>query len=101
MKIRALLISAMLTIVLIVTKLITAQTDDCGLATYEDADGLVVIESENLPIADTDWSIKSNFNNVTSASYLSWNGNNNFNSPGNGLITTKIKINTPEAYRFR
>jgi hypothetical protein len=58
MKIRALLILAMLTIVLIVTKLITAQTDDCGLATSEDADGLVVIESENLPIADTDWSIK-------------------------------------------
>ncbi len=101
MKIRVLLISAMLTNALLFPKLITAQTDDCGLATYEDVDGLIVIEAENLPIDGTDWSIKSNFNDFTGTGYLSWDGNNNFNSPGNGLITTKIRINTPGTYRFR
>lgn len=90
----------MLTSVLILPKLITAQTDDCELTTYENVDGLVVIEAENLPIDETDWSIKSNFNDFTGAGYLSWDGNNNFNSPRNGLITTKIRIHTPGTYGF-
>ncbi len=81
--------------------MITAQTDDCGSAFYEDVDGLVIIEAENLDIDATDWSIKSNFTDYSSTGYLSWDGNNNYGSPGNGLITTMVRINTAGTYRFR
>jgi len=75
--------------------------DDCEDAIYIDITGLVVIEAENLVIDQTNWNIKIDFNGYTGTGYLSWDGNNNFNSPGNGLISTRIKINTPGTYRFR
>jgi len=77
------------------------QQNECGDATYEDDNGLVTIEAENLDITGLDWNVKTAFANYTGTGYLSWDGNNNFNSPGNGLITTKIRINTPGQYRFR
>lgn len=75
--------------------------DDCGTANYQDDAGLVVIEAENLEISGTNWNIKTNFNDYTGAGYLSWDGNNSLNNPGNGLITTSIKISTPGTYRFQ
>ncbi len=86
---------------LVLPKSIIAQTDDCGAATYQDIDGLIVIEAENLNISGTNWSINSNFSDFTGGGYLSWDGDNHFNSPGNGLISTVIKIETPGTYRFR
>ena len=101
MKTKYLLMSVLLFSTLLLPKQITAQTDDCGSAIYEDDNGLVVIEAENLAIDGTNWSVKFNFSDFTGAGYLSWDGNNNFNSPGNGLISTEIRINTPGTYRFR
>lgn len=80
---------------------IIPNADDCSGAAYEDNAGLIIIEAENLVIDDTDWSIQDSFTEYTGAGYLSWDGGNNFNSPGNGLITTQIKINTPGTYRFQ
>lgn len=74
---------------------------DCENASYMDVDGLVIIEAEQLIIDGTNWNIKTDFEGYTGAGYLSWDGNNNFNSPGNGLLSTQIKINTPGTYRFR
>jgi len=78
-----------------------AQTSDCEENTYNEVNGLVVIEAENLDITETDWSIKTDFTGYTGTGYLSWDGKNNFNSPGNGLISTSIKINTAGTYLFR
>lgn len=77
------------------------QNDNCGEATYEDVNGRITIEAENLVVASTNWNVKTVFANYTGTGYLSWDGSNNLNSPGSGLITTKIKINTPGRYRFQ
>jgi len=79
----------------------TSVSDECGQATYEDVNGLIIIEAENLAINGTNWNVKTEFEGYTGYGYLSWDGNNNFNSPGNGLISTTLKINTPGTYRFR
>ena len=75
--------------------------DDCDGANYQDVDGLVVIEAENLDISGTNWNITTNYGDFTGSGMLTWLGNNNYSSPGNGLISTTIKINTPGTYRFR
>ena len=50
---------------------------------------------------NTDWNIKTSFSDFTGNAYISWDGNNSLNNPGNGTISTIIKINTPGTHRFR
>ena len=75
--------------------------DDCDDANYQELGGLVIIEAENLDISGTSWAITTNYGNFTGSGLLTWLGNNNLSSPGNGLISTKIKINNPGIYRFQ
>ena len=80
---------------------LNAQVDDCGGATYEEVNNLVIIEAENLNYTGTDWSLKTDFPGYTGVGYLSWDGPTYYNTPGEGLLTTTIQINTPGTYRFR
>ncbi|MEM1001621.1 MAG: hypothetical protein AAGH46_03110, partial [Bacteroidota bacterium] len=98
MKTRNLLVFLMPVLALLSTK---AQTNDCGGATYEERDNLVIIEIENLDFSGTDWSLRTDVSGYTGSGYLSWDGNNNYNSPGIGTVTTTIRINNPGTYRFR
>ncbi|WP_343911377.1 Ig-like domain-containing protein [Aquimarina litoralis] len=72
--------------------------DTCD--TYEEENGLVVIETENLS-ASGNWSERSAISGFTGGGYLEWTGPDHFNDPGNGVITTKIKINSPGRYKFQ
>ncbi|GAA4278327.1 Ig-like domain-containing protein [Aquimarina mytili] len=74
------------------------NNDNCDV--YEEKDGLVIIEAENLS-ASGNWKKKSNISGFTGGGYLEWTGPDHFNDPGNGLINTKIKINSPGRYRFQ
>lgn len=78
-----------------------SMPEECGQAAYQDTDGLVIIEAENLLLNNVNWSVKTGFDDFTGDGYLSWNGNNNFNRPGIGLITTKINITKTGRYRFQ
>ncbi len=76
---------------------------DCNDADYEESNGLVVIETENLNISGTEWQIKTEKAGFTGAGYIEWTGNDFFN--GNlagtaGVISTRIRINTPGVYKF-
>ncbi|MDT0607806.1 Ig-like domain-containing protein [Croceitalea rosinachiae] len=67
---------------------------------YVENDGLVVIEVENLEVGNG-WVEKNSISGFSGTSYLEWEGGDNFNSPGIGLITTQIQINSPGTYLFR
>ncbi|GAA4272456.1 hypothetical protein GCM10022258_17500 [Aquimarina gracilis] len=71
--------------------------DNCDA--YEEQNGLVVIEAENLNTPGN-WPKKSNVSGFTGNGYIEWIGADFFNDPGNGVITTKIKINTAGRYKF-
>ncbi|WP_299223604.1 Ig-like domain-containing protein [uncultured Aquimarina sp.] len=72
--------------------------DNCDAA-YEEKNGLVVIEAENLS-ASGNWQKKSAISGFTGGGYIEWTGPDHFNDPGNGVINTKIKINTAGRYKF-
>ena len=66
---------------------------------FVETNGLVVIETENLDFP-SGWSRKTEADGYTGNGYLEWLGGDNFGSPGNGKITTTIKISTTGTYLF-
>ncbi len=77
----------------------TPDATDCN-AYAEEKDGLVVIEAENLNLP-SGWEYETAVNGFTGDGYLDWQGADSFSVPGNGIIATPIKINTPGTYRFQ
>jgi len=63
-------------------------------------DGLVIIEAEDIDIAGTGWQRKTEKSGYTGISYLEWLGRDAFNTPGNGVISAKIRITKTGKYRF-
>jgi len=77
-----------------------APSSDCN-GNFEEKNGLVVIEAENLAnVNATPWTIKTAVAGYTGNGYLSWDGADSFNTPGKGVINAKIKINQTGEYRF-
>ena len=70
---------------------------DYSPGAFLENDGLVVIELESLD-APQDWVEKEGDGAIES--YLEWEGNNYFNSQGNGLLTAKVVISNPGTYQF-
>ncbi len=68
---------------------------------FEEKNNIVVIETENLNTTGTSWEIKSDRDGFSGSSFIEWLGNDSFGTPGNGIITTKIRINSPGKYEFR
>ncbi len=68
-------------------------------ADYEEDNGLVIIEAENIPLV-AGWNIESATTGFTGTGYINWTGGEFFSTPGNGTISTTIKINTPGTYLF-
>lgn len=66
---------------------------------FEEQNGLIMIEAEDLDLP-SDWHIKTAKGGYTGSGYISWEGGDNFNTPGKGIITTKIKINKTGTYKF-
>lgn len=83
------------------TSVTVASTGGGCNADYEEQGGLVVIEAENIDVSGTNWGIKTAKSGFTGSAYLSWDGGNSFGTPGNGLISATIKINSPGRYRFQ
>ena len=64
---------------------------------YNEVDGTVVIEAENLNLP-AGWNIENSTTGFTGTGYINWTGGEFFNAPGNGIITSTIQINTPGTY---
>lgn len=72
----------------------------CG-DTIVEKDGLVIIEAENIDIEGTQWQRTTSKTGYSGVSYLEWLGNDNFATPGSGVISAKIKITKTGKYRFQ
>jgi hypothetical protein len=81
---------------LVAVQAILAQCD----APFEEVNGLVVVEIESVSPA-SGWVKKTNAVGYTGSGYYSWEGGDNFNSPGSGILEYKVKIKTPGTYRFQ
>ena len=68
-------------------------------ADYEESNGLVVIEAENIDLV-AGWSVENGSSGYTGTGYINWTGGEYFSTPGNGTITATIQINTPGTYLF-
>lgn len=66
---------------------------------YEEKDGIVTVEFESINEL-SGWETNDSLQNATGSKYLVWKGSQYLSSPGNGLLTYKIKINNPGTYRF-
>lgn len=69
-------------------------------AEFEELDGILVVEVESVN-QGAGWRGETLVSGFTGTSYLRWAGNDNFNTPGNGLTDYKIRINNPGTYHFR
>ena len=85
----------------IIMLLIAYVATTFAASSYQDNNGLVVIEAENLTGVTTNWKKETTHTNYTGSSYIRWNGADNFNEPGSGIISTIIQINNPGEYRVR
>ncbi|MEL6148423.1 MAG: hypothetical protein AAFV33_02910 [Chloroflexota bacterium] len=67
--------------------------------TFEERNGLLVVEIESEP-AVSGWAVQTALSGFTGESYYRWDGSNSFDTPGNGLLEYKFRINTAGTYRF-
>lgn len=74
-------------------------SEDC-VADYEEVNGLVVIEAENLPLNES-WKVKTTDAGYSGTGYIEWTGTEYFNNVTHGVIETTIKINTPGTYEIK
>uniref|UniRef100_UPI00082F6C04 PKD domain-containing protein n=1 Tax=Pseudotamlana agarivorans TaxID=481183 RepID=UPI00082F6C04 len=66
-------------------------------ADFVEANGVVIIEAENLPLP-SGWHVENNTTGFSGSGYINWTGGEYFSSPGHGTISSTIKINTPGTY---
>lgn len=71
----------------------------CDGAQFEEKNGIVVIDMESIAPA-TGWNELTSFGGYLGDSYFEWRGPASNNSPGNGLLEYKVKINTAGKYGF-
>uniref|UniRef100_UPI00047BDC8D malectin domain-containing carbohydrate-binding protein n=1 Tax=Arenibacter latericius TaxID=86104 RepID=UPI00047BDC8D len=77
----------------------TVSSGGIGNGAYQESNGLVVMEMENLSFSNN-WTEETSETGFTGTGYL-FNHIDSFNTPGNGTITTKIEITTPGIYRLQ
>jgi len=69
-------------------------------ADFEENGGIAVIELESVSSLSNGWRIESSVSGASGNRFLAWRGNDSFNTPGNGTINYKVRINTAGTYRF-
>jgi hypothetical protein len=83
-----------------------AQAELSGF--FDEVDGRVIIEAESIGGLPAQWEDQSgttapSINDpqaATGSGFIIWEGSQNLNAPGNGLLVYPIRINTPGEYRF-
>ena len=68
---------------------------------FVEDNGLIVIEMESASDIPANWPQETVFNNFTGASYIRYNGDNNFGNPGEDEMAYQVFISNPGLYRFR
>lgn len=71
----------------------------CSGATFEEENGIAVIQAENVNLTGA-WRQQSG-NGSTGNGYITWTGSQSFQTPGTGTIQYTVRINNPGTYRFK
>ena len=66
---------------------------------FNEDDGLLIVELERAHFSGS-WQKGSNHGGFTGDGYMVWTGNQYFETPGNGKVSIKIRINHPGTYQF-
>ena len=78
--------------------LITDDLNNGNCEDYEESNGIIIFEAENLnPPAP--WKIEAD-NGAINNQYIRWDGGNQYNNRGQGEITAKFKVNRTGRYAF-
>lgn len=67
---------------------------------FAEKDGIVHIDLENPGPSSNGWSTNNSLSGFSGSGYLVWTDEDNFNTPGKGIIRFSIRINTPGTYQF-
>ncbi len=78
---------------------ISAQPPAAGCDFFEEKEGLLVVEMENLPLTEN-WETAQSIGGYTGNGYIQWTGSQSFNRVGQGPIRFQVQINTPGTYAF-
>jgi hypothetical protein len=65
-----------------------------------DENAQFVIEAESVPTGQS-WVVESSITGFAGASYLRWNGRNQFNNPGLGVMTYRLWCEQPQRFRLQ
>lgn len=66
---------------------------------YHESNGVVRVDIDK-GNPSTNWTTGSTLSGFDGAGYIIWTGADNFNQPGQGVITFSVKINTVGTYQF-
>jgi len=66
---------------------------------FSESAGLLLVEAESEDFGEG-WKKISNTSNATGDGYVRWEGEDQFNNPGEGLTVFNLNISTPGTYRF-
>lgn len=73
---------------------------DASSYVFLEANALLMIEFEDGAFEDgAQWELISD-EDASGGVYAVWEGNNNFNAPGSGLVTFRLSVQNPGVYRF-
>lgn len=78
----------------------TIATGGQGGSAFQEQGGLVVIEAESGD-ALGNWQAETAISNYTGSGYLSYEGSDHFNNPGQDVIEYQVEIVNPGTYRFQ
>lgn len=68
--------------------------------TFEEKNGSLVFEAEDLDLKDG-WKKQTRVSGFKGSGYINWTGEDQFRTPDKGILSAKIKINTPGKYLFK
>jgi hypothetical protein len=73
---------------------------DASSFVFQEANALLMVEFEDGAFeASSEWKFVED-NQVSGGTYAVWEGTDNFNTPGSGLVRFKLDIQNPGVYRF-
>ncbi|MEM7573797.1 MAG: DUF5060 domain-containing protein [Bacteroidota bacterium] len=79
--------------------LLLASSTLIAQTTYQETDGLLVIEMENAAELNG-WEITNTIGGASGSGYIHWTDGQFLNQTGNGPLLYRVQINTPGTYRF-
>ncbi len=67
---------------------------------YHESNGLVRVDIDQVSASSSDWKASQSMTGFEGSGYIIWTGADNFNLPGQGVVTFSVKINTTGTYQF-